>query len=191
MRGDLIGQQDEIRICHNRFARPEPFVSDEKKEADESAEAFHFVAYIEKNGAVYELDGLKGGPIRIGPVEEGTNWISSVATPEIQRRCAELGEDAVKFSLMAVMGNRKKQAELDIIQAKERRDAISKAAQDMQTPAQRAAARNAQKGFWNSSPELSEEEKAEAEKRSLAEVERLQAGKYLSEGSVHRVMEAL
>jgi len=125
MRGDLIGQQDEIRICHNRFARPEPFVSDEKKEADESAEAFHFVAYIEKNGAVYELDGLKGGPIRIGPVEEGTNWISSVATPEIQRRCAELGEDAVKFSLMAVMGNRKKQAELDIIQAKERRDAIA------------------------------------------------------------------
>ena len=67
-------------LVANRFARPEPFVSDEKKEADGSAEAFHFVAYIEKNGAVYELDGLKGGPIRIGPVEEGTNWISSVAT---------------------------------------------------------------------------------------------------------------
>ena len=84
---------------------------------------------------------------------------------------------------MAMIGNMAKGWRNKARVAKERRDAISKAAQDMQTPAQRAAARNAQKGFWNSSPELSEEEKAEAEKRSLAEVERLQAGKYLSEGA--------
>ena len=45
----------------------------------------------------------------------------------------------------------------------------------MQTPAQRAAARNSKKGFWSTTVELSEEEKAEAEKRSIAEVERLQA----------------
>ena len=76
---------------------------------------------------------------------------------------------------MAMIGNMAKGWRNKARVAKERRDAISKAAQDMQTPAQRAAARNAQKGFWNSSPELSEEEKAEAEKRSLAEVERLQA----------------
>jgi ubiquitin carboxyl-terminal hydrolase L5 len=124
MRGDLIGQQDQIRICHNSFARPEPFVSDEKKEASEDAEAFHFVAYIEKDGAVFELDGLKGGPIRIGSVSEGANWVS-VAAPEIQRRCAELGADAVKFSLMAVMGNRAKQAEKDIALATERRNVIA------------------------------------------------------------------
>ena len=124
MRGDLIGQQDQIRICHNRFARPEPFVSDEKKTADEDAEAFHFVAYIEKDGAVFELDGLKGGPIRIGPVAQGENWVT-VAAPEIQRRCAELGADAVKFSLMAVMGNRKKAAEREIAANKTRRNAIA------------------------------------------------------------------
>jgi hypothetical protein len=88
---------------------------------------------------------------------------------------------------MAMIGNMAKGWRNKARVAKERRDAISKAAQDMQTPAQRAAARNAQKGFWNSAPELSEEEKAEAEKRSLAEVERLQAGKYLSEESEHRV----
>ena len=76
---------------------------------------------------------------------------------------------------MAMIGSMAKGWKNKARVAKERRDAISKAAQDMQTPAQRAAARNAQKGFWNSSPELTEEEKAEAEKRSLAEVERLQA----------------
>ena len=125
MRGDLIGQQDQIRICHNSFARPEPFVADEKN-SDKDGEAFHFVAYIQKDGAVYELDGLRGGPIRIGPVAANANWIT-VAAPEIQRRCGELGADAVKFSLMAVMGNRKNQAEKDIQQATTRRNQIAEA----------------------------------------------------------------
>jgi ubiquitin carboxyl-terminal hydrolase L5 len=123
MRGDLIGQQDQIRICHNSFARPEPFVSDEKSSGGEG-EAFHFVAYVEKNGQVFELDGLKDGPILIGPVNNNENWIT-IAAPEIQRRCMELGEDAVKFSLMAIMGNMSKQAEKDLQIAKERRNIIA------------------------------------------------------------------
>lgn len=109
MRGDLIGQQDQIRVQHNRFARPEPFVSDEKKEASEDDEAFHFISYIEKNGAVYELDGLRAGPILVGTVDEGQSWLGDVLKPEIERRCAELG-DSIKFSIQAVVGNRKKAA---------------------------------------------------------------------------------
>lgn len=109
MRGDLIGQQDEIRVQHNRFARPEPFVSDDSKSSSEDDEAFHFVAYVERNGSVYELDGLRAGPILIGQVAEGHSWLGDVVKPEIQRRCGELG-DSIKFSLMAVVGNRKKAA---------------------------------------------------------------------------------
>jgi ubiquitin carboxyl-terminal hydrolase L5 len=109
MRGDLIGQQDQIRVQHNRFARPEPFVGDDKKEASEDDEAFHFISYVEKNGAVYELDGLRAGPILVGTVGEGQTWLGDVLKPEIERRCAELG-DSIKFSIQAVVGNRKKAA---------------------------------------------------------------------------------
>ena len=109
MRGDLIGQQNEIRIQHNRFARPEPFVSDDKKEASDDDEAFHFISYVEKGGAVYELDGLRAGPILVGTVGEGQTWLGDVLKPEIERRCAELG-DSIKFSIQAVVGNRKKAA---------------------------------------------------------------------------------
>ncbi len=110
MRGDLIGQQDQIRVQHNRFARPEPFMSEQKKEASDDDEAFHFVAYVEKGGAVYELDGLRAGPIRVGAVAAGQSWLGDVVQPEIQRRCAELGSSAIKFSLMAVVGNKAKAA---------------------------------------------------------------------------------
>jgi hypothetical protein len=74
---------------------------------------------------------------------------------------------------MTMIGNMAKSWKNKARQAKERRMAIAKAAKDMQTPAQRAAARSANKGFWNSTPELSEEEQAELQKKNLEEVERL------------------
>ena len=109
MRGDLIGQQDQIRITHNSFARPEPFVSEETKEASDDDEAFHFISYIEKDGSVYELDGLRAGPILVGRVPEGKSWLGDIVKPEIERRCSQLG-DSIKFSIQAVVGNRKKAA---------------------------------------------------------------------------------
>lgn len=60
---------------------------------------FHFVAYISFEGTVYELDGLKAGPVAIGP--SGTDWFS-VALAAIHTKLAR-HRDSAEFNLMAVV----------------------------------------------------------------------------------------
>eukprot|EP00753_Platysulcus_tardus_P005315 PLAT13169.1.p1 GENE.PLAT13169.1~~PLAT13169.1.p1 ORF type:complete len:357 (-),score=154.76 PLAT13169.1:120-1190(-) len=104
--GELIGASPEIRTAHNSFARPEPFVMTSKV-ATEKDDVFHFLSYVSYGGMVYELDGLKAGPILIG--EAGDDWIATVR-PEIERRISAAAGD-IHFNLMALVRNRKEAAE--------------------------------------------------------------------------------
>jgi hypothetical protein len=56
MRGEAISNSDLIRKAHNGFARPEPFIFEEKKSKDDSGteDAFHFIGYVPINGKLYE-----------------------------------------------------------------------------------------------------------------------------------------
>eukprot|EP00947_MAST-08B_sp_MAST-8B-sp1_P000552 g552.t1 len=108
MKGDAIGSSEEIRTAHNSFARPDPFVSEERK-ASADDEAFHFIAYLPVADRVYELDGLTPGPVDLGARGADGSWFAQ-ARAEIQRRIAAYSASEIRFNLLAVTRSRKDMA---------------------------------------------------------------------------------
>eukprot|EP00760_Papus_ankaliazontas_P006164 PhM_4_TR12922/c3_g1_i1/m.2504/K05610/UCHL5, UCH37; ubiquitin carboxyl-terminal hydrolase L5 len=111
MRGDLIGQHELIRTVHNSFTRSQCF-SFEQKNATGKEDVYHFVAYIHKHGAVWELDGLQKGPIRVAECPDREKW-TSVAAEVIQGRMQEIAAldtsgtgQGISFNLMVLAEDR-------------------------------------------------------------------------------------
>lgn len=103
MRGLAIENSEAIRTAHNSFARPEAFVSTEVAAAKDD-DVFHFVAYVPFEGRVYELDGLKPGPIDLGDC--GDSWLAT-ARDAISTRIEAYAASEIKFNLMAVVRDRR------------------------------------------------------------------------------------
>ena len=103
MRGLAIGNSDAIRTVHNSFHPPQSLVAEDKDD-EKSGDAFHFVAYIPAAGGLYELDGLKPGPIRICDCEQG-QWLEKAAEA-VNARIAKYSETEQRFNLMAVVKSR-------------------------------------------------------------------------------------
>jgi len=122
MKGLALSNSEVIRRVHNSFRAQSSFeiVQDEK---EKDGDAFHFVGYACVDNKVYELDGLKPGPILIGDAPAGGPWCET-ARAEIQRRvqtytqkAAEAGgEDSVelRFNLMAISASKLGEAEKKI-----------------------------------------------------------------------------
>lgn len=59
------------------------------KQASKDEDVFHFVSYVPIDGRLYELDGLKDGPMDLGPCPPGEQWVQA-AKPIIQKRINKL-----------------------------------------------------------------------------------------------------
>merc|ERR1711864_44599 len=103
MKGLTLSNSDQIRSVHNSFARQTLFEFDSKK-ADKDDDVFHFVSYLPIDGRVYELDGLKAGPVDHGPC--GEDWTDAVR-PVIEARIQKYKEGEIHFNLMAMIQDRK------------------------------------------------------------------------------------
>lgn len=105
MKGLCLSNMEDIRLVHNSFARQNMFEFDNsavKKDED----AFHFVAYMPIEGRLYELDGLKDGPVDLGLIPKDTDWLDLVR-PVLERRINKYSDDEIHFNLMAIVTDRK------------------------------------------------------------------------------------
>lgn len=107
LRGESIGQSEHIRKTHNSFAKPDKFlyVRDPKdKRKGKQEDAFHFVAYTRDNSTqkVYEIDGIREGPILLGTPSAESDWID-IVIKEVQDRMNHYATNEIRFTLLAVV----------------------------------------------------------------------------------------
>lgn len=100
--GHLITNSDLIRTVHNSFSSSSPFsISHDPSISRPKQDAYHFITYVPVQGSLWELDGLKEGPVRHGAVPEGQGWLD-VARDVIQRRISEYPAGSLMFSLLCI-----------------------------------------------------------------------------------------
>lgn len=101
MKGLALSNSKLIREVHNSFSRQQ--IVEYEGGAEKSEEAYHFIGYVPIGGRLYELDGLKNGPIDHGTFKG--DWLDA-ARPVIQKRISRYSSGEIHFNLMAIVTDR-------------------------------------------------------------------------------------
>lgn len=112
--GETISNSELIRTVHNSFSAP-PSIADEDKKnrpnnVDEKNDGlFHFIGYVQINGFIYELDGMKRFPIKHVECNSDDEFCEKLPQV-IMERIGKYGEE-LRFSLLVMTNNKLKQYE--------------------------------------------------------------------------------
>lgn len=102
-KGLAMSNAAQIRTVHNSFSRQTLFEMDNSKN-NKDEDVFHFISYLPIDGRLYELDGLKEGPVDLGVIGD-QNWLD-VVRPVIEKRIQKYSEGEIHFNLMAIVSDR-------------------------------------------------------------------------------------
>jgi len=131
LRGLSLSNSHLIRQVHNSFSRQQMFEFDEKM-AKKDDDVFHFVGYIPFEGRLYELDGLKDGPVDLGAIPAEGEW-TDFARPVIEKRIQKYSADEIHFNLMAVVTDRKMAYEKKLTELQQQLDQGGMDTDDLQS----------------------------------------------------------
>ncbi|KAL8901779.1 MAG: hypothetical protein Q9192_000361 [Flavoplaca navasiana] len=101
LRGEALSNSELIRDVHNSFARASPFADEAHRLATEEDDVYHFVAYTEMGGKLYELDGLQPAPILHGSCS--FEEFPGKVIPVLQRRIERYPPQEIRFNLVAMV----------------------------------------------------------------------------------------
>ncbi|KOS18083.1 Ubiquitin carboxyl-terminal hydrolase isozyme L5 [Escovopsis weberi] len=131
LRGHELSRNKFIRTIHNSFTRRMDHLNADLALEDEASSAetaaakrragrgrakvlttkgrktpadeygYHFIAYVPADGYVWELDGLKSKPRRIGVIEPQAAW-TTIARPRIEDRIIKYQGSELSFNLLAL-----------------------------------------------------------------------------------------
>lgn len=104
---DASLQEESTKRKPPKFRRKTPLLGMKRKGSRKKANmqyAYHFVAYVPVGDAVYELDGLKTSPLKLGEFTSSAPW-TSIARPQIQARMLEHEESEHSFNLLSLCSN--------------------------------------------------------------------------------------
>lgn len=110
-----ITNNNALWDAHNSFAKEES-VDSSTFRIDEPT----FIIYVAVDNIVYELDGMKEGPISLGGFDgtsDGLDWLN-VVRPILQQRLEKYMESNIQFSVLGVIKDWKEEyvAGLEILQ---------------------------------------------------------------------------
>lgn len=108
MKGLSISNSEKIRLEHNKFGKPEPFIFSGKRKATDD-DVFHYVSYIYFKNNIYEIDGMREGPILIAENVNVNEWVD-VLKPSIMKRISLYENNEIKFNLLAMVPDKRLKA---------------------------------------------------------------------------------
>ncbi|KAI0067492.1 hypothetical protein BV25DRAFT_1108322 [Artomyces pyxidatus] len=107
---------------------------------EDAEETYHFIGYVPANGKVWELDGLKAGPIEVGELPEAAQDSSStllletwmdIVRPALRMKMKKYGGAAesaqdIRFNLLALVDDRYQVASDELELLKREKTAIER-----------------------------------------------------------------